>query len=482
MTDTAIEKALHEETAETQPTNEIQETGGHEGHDHEANDHEGHDHAPGLHNVGHSHGPSLNPECIREIEVEAPAEEVTKAFRTVLQRYRKQARIPGFRAGKVPESLIRSKFAQEIRQDVLESLVPERFREAIASQDLKPVSQPQVVDMQLFDGQPLRFKAAFEVVPGFDIQGYDSIRVPRPDTALTHEEFDAEVARIRDSRSTMETVEEDRGLVDGDFAEVEFKGNMQTPEGAEAVPQPISGENVQIEVGGKNTLEAFNSALRGARPGQELQFEVTYPEDFGERNLAGKTVSYDVTVKGIKKKNLPELNDDFAKELGEYESFEEFSGKLREHAEGSKREQLENAAKDKLVEEMIARFQFAVPESLVQQQIDARLDRGLRALAQQGMRAEDMRKLDFERLRAAQRDTAFNEVKASLILDKIADAEGVAVSDEDLDRELMIISVQTREPFEALKARLTQEGGANRIREQLRREKTGNLLYEKLAS
>ena len=479
MTDTAIEKAPHEETTETQTAhNELQETGGHEGHSHEGHDH----HEPGLHNVGHNHGPSLNPECVREIEVEAPAEEVAKAFRNVLQRYRKQARIPGFRAGKVPESLIRSKFAQEIRQDVLESLVPDRFREAIASQELKPVSQPQVVDLQLFDGQPLRFKAAFEVVPAFDIQGYDSVRVPRPDIALTTEEFDAEIESMRDSRSTMETVEEDRALVDGDFADVEFKGNVQTLEGAEAVPQPISGENVQIEVGGKNTLDAFNAALRGAKPGQELQFEVAYPEDFGERNLAGKTVSYDVTVKGIKKKNLPEMNDDFAKELGEYESFEDFSAKLREHAEGNKRQQLENAAKDKLVEEMIAKFQFAVPESLVQQQIDARLDRGLRALAQQGMRAEDMRKLDFERLRAAQRDTALNEVKASLILDKIADAEGVEVSDEDVDRELMIISLQTREPFDALKARLTQEGGDNRIREQLRREKTGNLLYEKLAS
>ena len=455
----------------------------HDGHDHDAAGH--HDQEPGLHNAGHSHGPSLNPECTREIDVEVPAEEVGKAFRAVIKRYRKQARIPGFRAGKVPESLIRSKFAQEIRQDVLEGLVPDRFRNAIAAQQLKPVSQPQVVDMQLFEGEPLRFKAAFEVVPAFDIAGYDSIHVPRPQTALTDAEFDAEIERMRDSHATMETVDEDRPLADGDFAVIEFKGDVRTLEGiegAEPAPQPVSGQDVQVEVGGRDTLDAFNAALRGSKPGQELQFEVAYPEDFGERTLAGKTVSYDVTIKGIKKKNLPELNDEFAREMGDYENYDAFSAQLRERGSDSKKSQLENAAKDHLVELMIAKFQFPVPESLVQQQIDARLDRGLRALAQQGMKAEDMRKLNFEQLRAAQRDTALDEVKASLILDKIAEAEGIEISDEDVDSQLMIISLQTREPFEALKTRFTQEGSDNRIREQLRREKTGNLLYEKLAT
>ena len=459
------------DTLETTPATEATEASTETAvaqHDHE-HDHAGHT---------HSHGPSLNPACTREIEVEVGAEEVSKAFRSVLKRYQKQARIPGFRAGKVPESLIRSKFASEIRQDVLESLVPERFREAITAQDVKPVSQPQVVDLQLFEGQPLRFKAAFEIVPPFDITGYDSVHVERADTTVTDAEFEAELARARDSHSTMETVEEDRALVDGDYADIEFKGEVK---GAET-PEPISGDNVQIEVGGENTLAAFNAALRGAKPGQELNFEVDYPADFGERKLAGKTVSYDLTVKAIKRKILPELNDDFAKELGDYASYDEFTTKLREHLAAGKKQTLEGEATEKLVDGLLAKFDFPVPESLVQQQIDARLDRGLRALAQQGMRAEDMRKLDFERLRSAQRDTAINEVKASLILEKIADAEKVEISDEDIERELMIISIQTREPLDSLRARLTEEGSVNRIREQLRREKTGTLLYEKLAS
>jgi len=441
-----------------------------------AHDHAGNDHS----HEGHTHGPSLNPECTREIEVEAPAEDVTRAFRSVLKRIQKQARIPGFRAGKVPESLIRSKFASELRQEVLEQLVPQRFRETLDAQGITPVSQPQIVDLHLNEGDALRFKAAFEVLPEIDITGYETVTAEKPDTTLTDAEFETEIAHVRDSRSTMEPVAEDRALVDGDWAEINFKGSFKDAEAAEQ--QPIAGDNVTIEVGGENTLPAFNDALRGSRAGQELQFEVEYPLDFGEKRLAGKTVTYDVTITGIKKKIMPELNDEFAREMGNYESYDDFAAKLREHAAGSKKQRLESQAKEKLVDDLVARFAFPVPESLVQQQVDARLDRGLRALAAQGMQAEEMRKLDFARLRAAQRDSALNEVKASLILDKIATAENIEISDDEVDRELLLLSLQTREPIDSLRSRLTQEGGLNRIREQLRREKTGNLLYEKHAS
>jgi trigger factor len=471
---TPTEMTETNETAEQQ--SEVTHTHEHT-HDH---DHE-HTHQP---------VPALNPELTREIEVEVGADEVSKSFKTVVKRYQKLARIPGFRAGKVPESLIRSKFAKEVRQEVLESLVSERFRKAINEQQLRPVSEPQLLDMQLFDGQPLKFKAAFEVSPEIDITGYDSVRVSRPDAALTVEEFDAELSRVLDSHATVEPVEEDRALTDGDWAEIQFRGEVKdlaqtvTEDGVQntSTQAPITGEDVLIEIGGKNTLAAFNDALRGAKPGQELKFEVDYPADFGERRLAGQTVSYDVTVKGIKHKSYPERDAEFAKQLGDYESWDDFETKLREHAADRKKSSLDNAAKDKLLGELIERFQFPVPESFVQQQIEARLDRGLRALAQQGMSVEDMRKLDFVRLREAQRDQAVNEVKASMILDRIAEAEGVAVSDEDVDRELLMLSIQSREPLEALRERLSHDGGLDRIREQMRREKTGSVLYEKLAS
>ncbi len=212
-----------------------------------------------------------------------PADEVARSFRTVVKRYQKQARIPGFRAGKVPESLIRTRFAEGIRQDVVESVLPTHFRTAIDAQSLKPVSQPQLTDLQLEDGKPLKFKAVFEMLPEFSVEGYQQIKVEKPNTSLTEEEFGAELERVRDSRSTMEPVTEDRALVDGDWAQISFKGEVvgETPE-AEA--QPIEGEDVMIEVGGENTLASFNEALRGAKPGQELKFEVSYPADFGEKS------------------------------------------------------------------------------------------------------------------------------------------------------------------------------------------------------
>jgi trigger factor len=449
-----------------------------------AHDHE-HDH-----DHSHQHGPTLNPELTREIAVEVAADEVSKAYKGIVKRYQKLARIPGFRAGKVPESLVRSKFAKELRQEVLESLVSERFRKAIDEQKLRPISEPQLLDLQLHDGEPLKFKAAFEVAPEFGVEGYDSVKIARPEVALTEDEYQAELSRVLDSHATVEPVEEDRALVDGDWAEIQFKGEVKdlaqtvTEDGAENTTkgEPIAGEDVLVEIGGKNTLPAFTEALRGTRPGQEMSFEVAYPAEFGEPKLAGQTVAYDVTVKTIKHKTYPERDTEFVKQLGNYESWEDFETQLREHAADRKKSALESQARDRMLDELVHRFQFPVPESFVQQQVDARLDRGLRALAQQGMSAEDMRKLDFGRLRTAQRDQALNEVKASMILDKIGEAEQIAVSEEDLERELLMLSIQSREPLDTLRERLAKDGGLDRIREQMRREKTASVLYEKLAS
>jgi trigger factor len=431
---------------------------------------------------------TLNPDCTREVEIEIPADEVTRNFQAVTKRYKKMARIPGFRSGKVPESLIRGRFAEQIRQDVMEAVLPEHFRTAIAERQLKPISQPQVTKIDLEDGKPLRFKAAFEVLPDFSIDGYKDVKVEKPSTELSDAEVDAELARIRDSRSTMEPVTEDRPLADGDFAQISFTGNVQPAEDETTPPeipneqQPITGQDVMVQVGGPNTLDSFNAALRGATAGQQLKFEVSYPPDFGERQLAGKKVAYDLEVKGIKKKIEPEMNDEFARELGKYESLEDFTRQLREHLARDKQRHVQNETTNRLLDALVTRFEFPVPESLVQQQIDARLDRGLRALASQGMRTEDMRNLDFDRLRAAQRPSATAEVKGSILLDRIADTENVTVPEEDVENELHAISMQMREPVDALRVRLTEDGSLARIRERLRREKMGAMLYERLAS
>ena len=477
------------ETPEATTAPAENETSAHEGHDHE---HEGHEH------TAHVQQPSLNPECTREVDVEVPAEEVTKAFRSVLKRYQKLARIPGFRPGKVPETVLRSRFAQGIREEVVETVLPPHFRTAIAQKGLRPVSQPQVTDLQLEEGKPLHFKAAFEVVPEFSVDGYDKVKVEKPDTELTEAEFSEELERIREMHAKMEPVTEDRALADGDFAQISFTGELEgeeasaeKPEGEAAqepasitpadAPRPIEAKDVTVEIGGKDTVQAFTDALRGAKPGQELKFEVTYPGDFGQKRLAGKTVAYKVEVRGIQTKVQPELNDQFAKELGSYESLEDLKKKLREHLAADKKHRLLTETRNRLIDALAAQFQFPIPESMVQSQIETRLERGLRALAAQGMRTEDMRRLDFDRLREAQREAAFGEVKGTLVLDRIADVEKIEVSDEELERELQVISLQTREPLENLRDRLTREGSLARIREQLRREKTGDVLIERLS-
>jgi trigger factor len=438
-------------------------------HDHEGHEHEGHDH-------DHAHGPVLNPDCTRELVLDVPADEVSKAFRTVTRNYQKYARIPGFRPGKVPDSVVRRRFATEIRKEVIDGLLPQRFNEGVRELGVKPVGQPQVAELTIEEGQPLHVKAIFEFIPAFSIDGYKDVIVAKPSAEVSEEEFQHELTELRESRATIEPVEEDRAMVDGDWAQIAYTGQVE----GEPDAAPIAGQDALVEIGGKDTVDAFNAVLRGARPGQELKAEVIYPADYAEPKLAGKTVAYEVTVKAIKKRIVPELSDDFARELGPYETLAELETRVREHMASRKRRSVAAETKEKLFAALNEKYSFPIPESLVQDQVDARLERGLRALAAQGMETEQMRKLDFARLRTAQRDGALAEVKTNLLLDKIAEAEELTVSEEELDRELHLAALQSKEPVETLRHRLTEDGGLVRIREQMKREKTANLLYERL--
>jgi len=466
-----LENTPHPEAAEPAHDHAAHD---HEGHNHQGHDHAGHDHDG--HDHDHQHGPVLNPDCTRELVLDIPVEEVSKAYKTVTGNYRKYAKFPGFRAGKVPESVVKRRYANEIRKEVIDTLLPGRFNKAVDELGVRPVGQPQVTELTVEDGQPLHVKAVFEFVPAFSIEGYKDVTVPKPPVEITPEEFQAELDQLRESRATVEPVEEERPLVDGDWAQITYKGQIE----GETDAAPVAGEDTLVEIGGKDTVEAFTTALRGAKAGQELKAEVIYPADYAEAKLAGKTVAYDVEVKAIKKRTLPDLDDDFAKELGAYESFADLEERVREHLAARKRRSVEGETKDRLFAALTEKYPFPVPESLVQDQIEARLDRGLRALAAQGMDTEQMRKLDFGRLRAAQRDSATAEVKTFVLLDRIAQEEGISVSDEEMDHELQLAALQSREPLDALKVRLTEDGGLARIREQLRREKTASVLYERL--
>ena len=425
----------------------------------------------------------------REIQVEIPADIVSRETDAVVTKFQKLAKLPGFRQGKVPATVVKNRFAEDIKSEVVESLIPRYFRQETEKQNLHPVSQPRVTDLHIHEGEPLRFKASFEVLPEFDITGYQEIHVEKPDTSISDEEVETSLQQLREQNASFNAIE-DRSLQDGDFAQVAFRGTpknagAQETEGQPADQkgegQPVNMDDVLVEVGGSNTLPAFTENLRGANPNEERIFDVTYPEDFSDARLAGKTFEYSVTVKGVKQKHLPELNDDFAKELGQFADLNELRQRVRENMEAEKKHKAEHEGKDKIVDELLKQNEIAVPESMVEHQIDVRLERGLRALAQQGMRPEDMKKMDFGRLRAGQRDQAEREVRIALMLEKIADKENVEVSDEELNSEIEALALQAKQPVESVRSRLTQDGGLARIRSRIRSEKTLDFLYNRSA-
>ncbi len=426
-----------------------------------------------------------NNDIKREISVEIPAAEVARETELQIARYQKSARLPGFRAGHVPASIIKQRFGEGLKSDVAEALIPKYFRREAEKQGLIPVSQPQVTDLHMHDGEPIRFKASFEVLPEIQVEGYKELRADKPEINVTDEEVEAALSNVREQHATYNTVE-GRALAEGDYAQAALEGkpkdgDSKPKDAKDAIAQPVHMDDVLIEMGGKNTVAEFTQNLTGASVGEEKTFDVSYPEDTSDKRLAGKTFVYTVKVNGIKQKSLPELNDDFAKELGDFTSLEQVRHQIRENMDAERRHEGERAAKDKLVSELVKRNDFEVPESLVDRQIDLRLERGLRALAAQGMKMEDLKKMDLPRLRAGQREQAVNDVKSSLLLERIADLEKIEVSDEEVNRELEALAKQSKQTSEAVRARLTEDGGLDRIRIRIRSEKTLDFLYHQSA-
>jgi len=411
----------------------------------------------------------------REIQVEIPVDEVNRETESLIQKYQKLARIPGFRRGHVPASIIRQRFAEDLKSDVVEALVPRYFRKEADKQGLIPVSQPQVTDVHLKDNEPLRFKASFEVMPEVKVEGYKELRAEKPEITVTDEEVEQSLNGLREQHATYTSVE-GRTLADGDYAQVSLDGQPKDGDG-----KPVHMDDIMVEIAGKNTMPEFTENLRGASAGDERVFDVVYAPDAAEQRLAGKTFTYTVRVQSIKQKSLPELDDQFATQLGEFKTLAEVRQRIREGMEAERKHTAEHEAKDKLVAELVKRSEFEVPEALVDRQIDVRLERGLRALAAQGMKAEDIKKMDLNRLRVGQREQALQEVKASLLLDKIAEEEKIEVSDEEINGEIDALARQSKQTPEAIRARLTRDGALDRIRNRIRSEKTLDFLYRQSA-
>jgi trigger factor len=323
----------------------------------------------------------------------------------------------------------------------------------------------------------MHFKASFEVMPEVKVEGYKELRAEHPEITVTDQEVEESLKALQEQKAAFSPVE-GRTIADGDYAQVSLDG---TPTETESGAKPVHMDDVLVEIGGKNTMPEFTENLRGANSGDDRTFDVNYPEDFSDERLRGKTFSYMVKINAIKQKSTPELNDDFAKELGEFTTLDEVRNRLREGMEHDRRTAAEREAKDKLLNELIRRNEFQVPEALVEHQIDIRLERGLRALAAQGLSSEHMKKMDLPRLRAGQRDQALQEVKATLLLEKIADEEKIEVGDDEINGEIEALAKQTNQTAEAIRARLTRDGALDRIRNRIRNEKALEFLYRQSA-
>ncbi|MFY9643678.1 MAG: trigger factor, partial [Terriglobales bacterium] len=338
----------------------------------------------------------------------------------------------------------------------------------------------------------------FEVLPEIKLEGYKELRAEKPEIAVSEADVEQALTDLRERQASFNPVE-GRTLADGDFAQVSLDGNPKAGEANATEKEPTAGtkaggsktggksgqpvhmDEVLVEIAGQNTMPEFTEHLRGASAGDERTFDVKYPDDAEDKRLAGKTFTYVVKVQAIKQKSLPELNDEFATKLGEFKTMDDLRKAIREQMEAERRQEAEHAAKEKLVNELIQRNDFEVPDALTEQQVDIRLERGLRALAAQGLTADQMKKMDLNRLRTGQREQAIHDVKAALLLERVAEEENIHVSDEEFDRELEALARQSKQTSEAVRARLTRDGGLDRIRTRIRNEKTLDFLYRQSA-
>ena len=407
--------------------------------------------------------------CKHALEVEIPVEDVKSETGRVLEDLQKRVRFPGFRPGKAPASLILKNYSDDVRQRVLEKLIPKALQKEFENQNLRVVGTPNVSDVHFHDDQPVHFKAEFEVYPEFELKDYRGISVPYHDPEVSEEDLDKRIEDIRNEKATYVNIDP-RPLQDGDFAVLSL-------ESLAGVQPRVQSDEMMLEIGGEDSLEGFTENLRGMSPDEVKEFEVTYPEDYGQERLAGKVVKFRAKVKGVRKKELPELNDEFAQDLGDYRTMDELRTAVKKSLFDNRQEEAQREAKDKIVEQLVDALEFPVPDTFIDRQIENRVDQRLRTLAGQGVDPKSLN-LDWESIKEAQREPALREVKASLILSRIAERESIVATRDEVDKHVERIARQQREAFAPLRIRLEKDGTLNRIASHIQTEKTLNFLFE----
>jgi trigger factor len=407
--------------------------------------------------------------CKHEVEITVPVDEITSETDRVVAKIQQKVRLPGFRPGKAPGTLIRSKFAKEVREDVLESLLPKYFQKRLDEEELQIVGRPNVKEVDFKEGEPLRFKAEFEVAPTIELGEYRGVTVHYGEPEVTDEDIAKRLGEVREQKAQFVNVDP-RPATDGDFAVV----SLDSLSGA---AEPIHQEEMILHVSDTETLPAFSEALRGMSPEEEKEFDVTYPEDYGQEKLAGKTIRFRMKLKMIRTKELPELNDEFAQDLGDYTTLDDLREAIRKSIFHEREFDAQRKAKDELLGKLIDAHDFPVPEAYIERQIESQLTQQFQELQERGVDPAKL-KIDWTKLKESQRPKATRDVKGSLLIDKIGDRESINATNDEVDHEVQRIAKQAKEPVAAMRKKLEKEGIVGRIAYRIRSEKTMNLLFE----
>ena len=407
-------------------------------------------------------------ETRKNLKIEIPQDVVDAEIDRIARDYSRRARIPGFRPGKAPARVIKQRFKDQILHDVAHDLIPRAVDDALRDRGVEPVEAPDIRDVTVEEGQPLTFTASFDTVPTFELGDYSTIALRRPPVNVEEEAVHIALQRLRDRAARYEPVE-GRGVDDGDTVVADIERRAAADAKAETTRE------VNIQLGARSNPPGFDEHLLGLEPGATTSFAVHYPEDHPIRELANTDVSYTVSVKAIKRRVLPDLDDEFAKDLGEFETLDALRARVREDLEHEARHAQERTVRGDLMKQLAARVPFEIPASLVEREMDRRIEEFARRLMDQNI---DPRQagIDWDAFRDSQRDAAREAVAGAIALDEVAHRERLEVTAEEIDGEIGRYAEQTGRTPAAVRARLEKEGGLSRIAAGLRREKSIDFL------
>ncbi|NQW02977.1 MAG: trigger factor [Acidobacteria bacterium] len=411
-------------------------------------------------------------ETQKHLSFEVPPDVVASEIKKVAQGYTRSARVPGFRQGKVPMTVVKQRYKDQILYDVANAMIPRLVDEALRDRDLTPVATPDIKDVVIDEGQPMTFLAEFETIPPIDPGEYTGISLSKPPAVLEVGAVDQMLERLRQRAVKWHPIE-DRPAGPSDAVLMDVTRTVHK-EGAQAEPM----QNVTVELGAEGNPPGFDEHLTGVVANDERQFQVTYPADAEGHELAGATVDYQVVVKGLRRKELPELTDGFAKEVSDLETLEALRDRIKEDLQHEAEHEAEHKVRHDLLQNLAGRMRGAVPAALVDREIDRRLEEFVRRLMDQNV--DPMKAgVDWQEFRERQKGPSEETVKSTLVLDDIARRESLTTTEEDMVAEIEKFAERTGRTGAAVRAKLENEGGLDRIESGIRREKTVAWLIEK---